>query len=60
MSQSSSTSIETKNSEGWLFNPDTIESIRQLGSVLEGIHNRLISEGYTIEDGIISKGHESE
>lgn len=60
MSQSRVTDSNVKTNRDWLFTPATIESIRELGSVLEGIHNRLISEGYTIKDGIITKGHASE
>jgi len=59
MSQSQITTTDPKTSRDWLFTPDTIESIRSLSSVLEGVHKRLIKEGYTIKDGIILKSHES-
>jgi hypothetical protein len=59
MSQSQSTSTDAKTSSDWLFTPDTIESIRSLSSVLEGVHKRLIQEGYVIKDGIILKSHEN-
>jgi hypothetical protein len=36
--------------------PDaTIKAMKELGEILRGIHNRLISEGYTISNGIITK-----
>jgi len=59
MSRSKVTDRHAITNKDWLFTPATIESIRELGSVLEGIHNRLISEGYIIKDGIITKGHDS-
>lgn len=34
---------------------ESIKAISELGDVLRGIHNRLISEGYEIKDGHISK-----
>lgn len=34
---------------------ETIQAMKELGEILRGIHNRLISEGYTIKNGIISK-----
>ena len=38
-----------------IFSHDTLESICELGNVLKKIHERLITEGYTITDGKISK-----
>ncbi|MDP4103354.1 MAG: hypothetical protein Q8935_00255 [Bacillota bacterium] len=48
----------TSDSSGYYFNQETIDSISELGSVLQRIHNRLKSEGYSIIDGklINSKG----
>ena len=37
------------------FSDETIASLKELGAVLQGIHNRLIAEGYTIKDGKIYK-----
>ncbi len=34
---------------------ETIQAMKELGEILRGIHNRLISEGYTIKDGKIYK-----
>ena len=36
-----------------LFSDETIKSLTELGEVLRRIHNRLISEGYEIKDGVI-------
>ncbi len=33
------------------FSEETLESLVELGSVLEKIHRRLVSEGYEIKDG---------
>ncbi|NQV93347.1 hypothetical protein HQ403_02510 [Candidatus Kaiserbacteria bacterium] len=38
-----------------LFSKETIESLVTLGEVLRRIHNRLISEGYEIKNGQITK-----
>lgn len=48
----------TTDSSGYYFSQETIDSISELGSVLQKIHNRLTSEGYSIIDGklINSKG----
>ena len=35
--------------------PETIQALLELGEILRGIHNRLISEGYTIHDGVITE-----
>jgi hypothetical protein len=37
------------------FSDDTVESLHELGEVLMRIHKRLVSEGYTIGNGKISK-----
>ncbi len=37
------------------FSQDTIESLRELGSVIIQIRKRLTTEGYTIADGKIVK-----
>ena len=37
------------------FSDETIVSLKELGVVLQEIHNRLISEGYVIKDGKIEK-----
>ena len=34
-----------------VFKEETINTLREYGEVLEGIHNRLISEGYIFIDG---------
>ncbi len=34
---------------------ETIQAMKELGEILRGIHNRLISEGYTIRKGVITK-----
>lgn len=38
-------------SSGNYFSQETIDSVSELGSVLQRIHNRLISQGYSIIDG---------
>ncbi len=50
---------EIKNDpSGNTFQQEVIDTISELGSVFQQIHNRLISEGYSIIDGklINSKG----
>ncbi len=37
---------------------ETIESLEELGNVLKNIHHRLVSEGYQISNGTISKNKE--
>lgn len=37
------------------FTDETIQSLVELGAVLKSIHDRLISEGYTIKGGKIYK-----
>ena len=39
-----------------LFTDESIKALSELGDVLRRIHNRLISEGYEIKDGCISRG----
>jgi hypothetical protein len=41
-----------------IFSTQTLNSLKELGGVLERIHNRLISEGYTIKNGKIFKENE--
>jgi hypothetical protein len=41
-----------KFSEGPL-SQETLETLHELGEVFKEIHQRLVSEGYTIRDGII-------
>lgn len=43
----------------FLFTEETITSLAELGSVLREIRQRLISEGYEIKDGKITK-HEND
>ena len=38
-----------------IFSKETIDSLRELGSVYARIRRRLLSEGYTIKDGKIIK-----
>lgn len=45
--------INTNNN--YIFSEDTIDAIRELGSVLRSIHERLVREGYTIECGKVIK-----
>jgi hypothetical protein len=35
------------------LSPETVKSLQELGEVLRQIHRRLISEGYTIQNGKI-------
>jgi hypothetical protein len=37
----------------YIFSDDTFAALKELGEVLRKIHNRLISEGYTIVEGKI-------
>jgi len=48
----------TTDSTGNVFRQEVIDTISELGSVFQQIHNRLTSEGYSIIDGklINSKG----
>ena len=41
-----------------LFGDDTLESLRELGRVLEPIYRRLRAEGYTIKRGILCSREE--
>ena len=45
----------SKGSNPTIFSQETIDSVTELGSVLQKIHNRLLSEGYCImSDSIIN------
>ena len=37
------------------FTSETLEALGELGGVLKKIHNRLISEGYTVVNGELKK-----
>lgn len=39
------------DSLGYIFRQEVIDTVSELGSALQRIHNRLISEGYSIIDG---------
>ena len=39
----------------YIFTRETVESLCELGKVLQRIHNRLISEGCIIKDGKVYK-----
>lgn len=54
-SQDPSKNEESKSRQPCHFSEETIESLQELGEVLRAIHNRLISEGFTIRNGKISK-----
>ena len=41
----------TIDSSGYIFRQEVIDTISELGSVLQRIHNRLTMEGYSIIDG---------
>lgn len=43
------------DAKGYIFSDETIDSLKELGTVLRGIHDRLISEGYLIQGGKIFK-----
>lgn len=38
-----------------IFSEETMQSLRELGAVLQSIHNRLLAEGYIIKDGHLIK-----
>ncbi len=38
------------DSSGYIFSQEIIDTLSELGSVFQKIHNRLISEGYSIID----------
>lgn len=40
---------------GQIFDEETLVSLREYGEILRGIHNRLVSEGYVINNGKIYK-----
>ena len=44
-----------KEKEKQIFSEEEIRSISELGEILRNIHNRLISEGYIIKEGQITK-----
>ena len=51
----------TKLNNSNIFNDKEIENFTRLGKVLKGVHERLISEGYTINDeGIMPPKNELE
>jgi len=37
------------------FSQETVQALQELGDVFRQIHRRLVSEGYTIRDGKITK-----
>jgi hypothetical protein len=41
--------------ERHLFAPDTLNSLGELGSILQRIHTRLVRDGYVIENGQVVK-----
>lgn len=41
--------------ESEILNSETLEALSELEVILRNIHNRLIQEGYTIQDGKITK-----
>lgn len=45
-------------SQGYLFSEETMQGLRELGAVLQDIHNRLIAEGYSMKDGQLIKPNE--
>ena len=46
--------MELENNKLHIFSDETILSLVEFGEVLRSIHNRLIKEGYTIKDGVIT------
>lgn len=52
-------SVTDKKEIQYQLSSETIRAVSALGDVLLSIHKRLISEGYTISDGIISKRDEN-
>ena len=44
-----------EGSGGFVFEEDEVRAFGELSEVLRGIHNRLISEGYEISNGVIFK-----
>ena len=45
--------------EGHIFSEATMQGLRELGTVLQRIHTRLLSEGYIYRDGILINPHEN-
>jgi len=45
-------------SEDYIFSEETMQGLRELGLVLQSIHNRLISEGYIYRNGVLINPHE--
>ncbi|MEO5646179.1 MAG: hypothetical protein ABIQ91_01755 [Candidatus Paceibacterota bacterium] len=41
-----------------ILTKDTIDALEGLGEVLRGIRKRMLSEGYEIHNGAVSKKHE--
>ncbi len=41
-----------------IFSEETMQSLRELGAALQSIHNRLLSEGYVMIDGRLTKPYE--
>jgi hypothetical protein len=46
--------------EGYQFSEETMDGLRELGTVLQSIHNRLLAEGYVLQSGKLVKGDEEE
>ena len=45
-------------SADYIFSEETMQSLRELGAVLQSIHTRLISEGYIYSNGVLIAPHE--
>jgi hypothetical protein len=52
-------SVTDKNEIQYKLSTETIQAVSALGEVLLSIHKRLVSEGYIISNGIITKADEN-
>ncbi len=54
MKPSDDSTKKTPEGSGRIFSDEEIQGLVDLGNVLVGVHKRLISEGWTIKDGIFT------
>lgn len=45
-------------SDDYIFSEETMQSLRELGAVLQEIHGRLIAEGYILRNGQFIKQYD--
>ena len=45
--------LKSPNPNGYTFSEKEFQVVKELGAVFQQIHNRLMKEGYRIEDGVL-------